>query len=64
MQKKSLIHISLPGCCIVLLVVTPPFIEYDLPLYVSGYMEHLHKPDHYVILLHVPERHAFIVGRK
>lgn len=26
------------------------------------YMEHLHKPDHYIILLHVPERHAFMVG--
>lgn len=26
------------------------------------YMDHLHKPNHYVILLHVPERHAFMVG--
>lgn len=26
------------------------------------YMEHLHKPHHYVILLHIPERHAFMIG--
>lgn len=26
------------------------------------YMEHIHKPEHYVILLHVPERHSFIAG--
>ncbi|XP_052779571.1 uncharacterized protein LOC128216907 [Mya arenaria] len=26
------------------------------------YMEHLHKSHHYVVLLHVPERHAFMVG--
>ncbi|KAH3880614.1 hypothetical protein DPMN_004533 [Dreissena polymorpha] len=26
------------------------------------YMEHLHKPSHYVVILHVPERHAFMVG--
>ncbi|XP_045165284.1 uncharacterized protein LOC123529132 [Mercenaria mercenaria] len=28
----------------------------------NWYMEHLHKRNHYVILLHVPERHAFMVG--
>ncbi|KAH3880627.1 universal stress protein Sll1388-like isoform X2 [Dreissena polymorpha] len=26
------------------------------------YMEHLHKASHYVVMLHVPERHAFMVG--
>lgn len=26
------------------------------------YMNHLHKSNHYVVLLHVPERHAFMVG--
>ncbi|XP_045165360.2 universal stress protein Slr1101-like [Mercenaria mercenaria] len=28
----------------------------------NWYMEHLHKPDHYVVLLHVPERHTFMAG--
>ncbi|WAR25401.1 Y1101-like protein [Mya arenaria] len=28
------------------------------------YMEHLHKSHHYVVLLHVPERHAFMIGGK
>jgi len=26
------------------------------------YMDHLHRADHYPVLLHVPERHAFMVG--